>query len=334
VKRSSDFIVGLVVIGVAVALVASILWLRETDIGSRQRHVEARFRDIGNTRIGNAVVIRGVRNGRIDRMELAPGGWVLVRMTIERDVVLPPDPVVLLNESSLFGEWQATIAERTSMPPDRDVRRQVDEASGAGDVLPGATLPGIGQLTAVAGQIAGNVASVAERVQVAFDDAAARELRGSISDFSQLSRTLATTVREHSTDLDTLSAGLRDAVGTMSRTAALAQRMAQRVDSSSTTGEVRLIVDNLTAASRDLRATATQVNQLTARFAESQARLDRLLGTSDSIFSKINAGSGTAGLLVNDPGLYRNTDSLMVQLRLLIGDMQANPRRYFNFRIF
>ena len=35
-------------------------------------------------------------------------------MKLDRAVQLPADPVVLLNESSLFGDWQATVVERVA----------------------------------------------------------------------------------------------------------------------------------------------------------------------------------------------------------------------------
>jgi phospholipid/cholesterol/gamma-HCH transport system substrate-binding protein len=94
-------------------------------------------------------------------------------MKLDPSVQMPADPIVLLNESSLFGEWQATIVERSALPHDETVRQQIADASHERGVIPGATLPGIGKLTAVAGQIAGDVANVAGRVEVAFDDQAA-----------------------------------------------------------------------------------------------------------------------------------------------------------------
>ena len=39
-------------------------------------------------------------------------------------------------------------------------------------------------------------------------------------------------------------------------------------------------------------------------------------------------------MLVNDPSLYQQTDSLVRQLRTLIADMQRNPKRYLSVRIF
>lgn len=333
-KRSNDFMVGATALATIAALTIGLVWVQQSDIGHRQRRVTARFHDVGNARVGNAAVIRGVRAGRIDAIELAPGGWVHVRMSLDRAVRMPDDPVVLLNESSLFGEWQATIAERSSVPHDESVRQQILDAAGGGRVLPGAALPGIGKLTAVAGQIAGDVASVAGRVEVAFDEDAARELRGSIHNFSDLSTTLAGTVRAHATDLDVLSTRLQSAVTSLNQTAKVTQAMATRLDSSVSSGKVRGIVDDVSASTAEMRRTSAQVRELTQRFAASQDRLESFIANGDSILRKVNAGQGSLGLLVNDASLYQSSDSTMRQLRALLADIQANPKRYMSVKLF
>ncbi len=333
-KRSNDFIVGLSVLVVGAALVGATLWVKQADVGERRSKVVARFHDVGNARVGNAAVIRGVRAGRIEGIELAPGGWVELRMSIDPTVQLPNDPIVLLNETSLFGEWQATITERAALPNDEAVRRQIADASGSADVLPGATLPDIAKLTAVAGQIAGDVAQVAGRIGIAFDENAARELRGSIQNFAQLSTTLATTVRSHQGDLDTLSARLQAAAATMNRTAVTVQRIADRVDSSTTEGQVRQIVSDVAQAAAELRSTSMEVHDLTRRLGRSQGALDAFLANGDSLLIKLNGGQGSLGLLINDPSLYHNSDSLMLQLRALAADVQANPKKYVSLRVF
>lgn len=333
-RRKNDLLVGLIVLVIAAATIGAVAWVRQSDIGERQRDVVARFRDVGNARVGNAVVIRGVVGGRVQSIELAANGWVDVHMKIDPSVQLPVDPVVLLNESSLFGEWQATMIERSALPHDEAVQREIaDPGRGAG-ALPGASQPGIGKLTAVAGQIAGDVATVAGRVEVAFDEQAARELRGSIKNVSDLSTTLSTAVRSHASDLDVLSVELRRAIETLNRAANSVRATAGRVDSATTSPQVRAIVTDVAAASVELRRAATQVNDLSRRFATSQARLDALLVTGDSLLSKINAGQGSLGLFVNDPSLYRRTDSLVVQLRSLAADIQANPKKYISVKIF
>lgn len=335
-KRSNDFIVGLSVLGIGFSLIGATLWVKQADVGERRTHVVARFHDVGNARVGNAAVIRGVRAGRIEAIELAPDGWVQLRMTVDPTISLPQDPVVLLNETSLFGEWQATITERAAVPKDDAVMREVREASRGGEkgVLPGATLPDIAKLTVVAGQIAGDVANVADRVEVAFDEEAARELRASIRNFATLSTTLAATVHAHQTDLDTLSYRLQSAASALGATATTAQRIATRVDSAASPEQVRQIVTDVAAAAAELRSTSTEIHDLTRQLARSQGHLDRFLSSGDSVLVKINAGQGSLGLLVNDPGLYRNTDSLLVEMRALVADVRLNPKKYVHVRIF
>jgi len=333
-RKRPDFIVGMVVLTTVVALVASIMWVRQTDVSRRRQHVTARFQDVGNARVGNAAVIRGVRAGRIDRIELDEDGSVMVRMSLERGAVLPTDPVVVLNESSLFGEWQATITERTALPRDESVQQQIEIVDREDDLLPGATLPDIAKLTAVAGQIAGDVAAVAGRVDVAFDDAAARELRASIQNFSALSATLAGTVRNHAGDLDTLSLGLREAVRSLNRAARTSELIAGRVDSSIAAGEMRQIMKDLGEAAADLKRTTGTIAAMASRLAGSQSHLDSFLATGDSVLGKINAGRGSLGLLVNDSSLYAGSDSLVTQLRSLVADIKANPKRYLSVRLF
>jgi phospholipid/cholesterol/gamma-HCH transport system substrate-binding protein len=333
-KRTNDFLVGAVVVLVILILTGATIWVKQSDIGERRSKVVARFRDVGNARVGNAVVIRGVRAGTIEAIELSRGGWVHVRMNLDRSMQLPSTAVVLLNESSLFGEWQATITPRSALPHDETVQAQIEESSGGGDVLPGATLPDIAKLTAVAGQIAGDVANVAGRVEVAFDEPAARELRSSIRNFAELSTTLSHTVRAHAGDLDTLSRGMQSAVASLNKTAASAAQIASRVDSSSSSGEIRQMVDDMSHAAAELRRTSAQLRMMSEQLSKTQGRLDSFLTNGDSVLVKLNTGQGSLGLLLNDPSLYRNGDSLLTQLRGLVTEVRTNPKKFVSVRIF
>jgi phospholipid/cholesterol/gamma-HCH transport system substrate-binding protein len=332
-RKRPDFIVGLTILVTITALVTATLWVQQSDPTRRRQRVTARFTDVGNARVGNSAVIRGVRAGRIQAIELGDDGTVLVHLSLDRETRLPGNPAVLLNESSLFGEWQATIMEREALPRDESVQRQIEQMSGNGDI-PGATLPDIAKLTAVAGQIAGDVAAVAGRVEVAFDAAAATELRTSIRNFATLSTTLAGTVREHASDLDTLSTHLSDAVRTLSRTAHTTQQIADRVDSSMTSGELRQLLSDLGVAASELRAATTTINAMSRQLAGTQSRLDVFLTNGDSVFLKINAGRGSLGRLVNDSSLYIGGDSLVTALRGLVAEVRANPKKFFGLKLF
>ena len=333
-KRASDALVGLTVLVVTATTIVGIAWAKQADFGGHRQEVVARFRDVGNARVGNDVVVRGVVAGRIQVIELARDGWVDVRMRLDPRAELPADPVVLLDESSLFGDWQATVVSRSALPNDAALLREVADAADGGHVLPGASLPGIGKLTAVAGQIAGDVASAAGRIGTAFDDQAALELRASIRNVADLSTTVRTVVQAHASDLDTVSTQLRDAIVTLDRTAATVEVTARRIDSATTSRQVQQLIENFSIASEELRRTATQVRDLSSRLASTEARADAFLETGDSVLAKIDRGQGTLGLLVNDPSVYRRTDSALAELRALTADLRANPKRYLSVRLF
>lgn len=333
-KRTNDFLVGLTVIAAAVVVTLAILWVKQSDVGRKRRDITARFRDVGSVRVGAQVVIRGVQSGRVQSLGLAPNGWVEMRLALDPTAELPPDPVVLLNEASLFGEWQATVLGRDALPRDPNVARQIAEADIGGGVLPGASLPDIAQLTAVAGRIAGDVASVAERFDLAFDERAARELRSSIRNFADLSTVLTQTAKDQSTNLTAMSSDVRDMVNSLVSASRDVKSISMRFDSSTARGEVRGIVDDAASAAKGLRETSQRLLTISEELGSSEERLRQFLARSDSVMSKINRGEGSLGLLVNDPSLYRGADSTLRALQALITDMKRNPKKYVNVRIF
>ena len=220
------------------------------------------------------------------------------------------------------------------MPPDRELRAALAEARTSGDTLAGAVLPDIAQLTSVAGRIAGDVAQVADRVQVAFDDAAAKELRESIRNFSQLSSDLARTVNAQSKNLDRISTDVQSGLATVNAAAADLSLFASRVDSATSRGELQVIVTNSQNAARELLAATSKLRELSDGLARTETRLATAVSRADSVFLKANSGQGSLGLMLNDPALYRNSDSLVSELRALVADVRKNPRRYLNVRVF
>jgi phospholipid/cholesterol/gamma-HCH transport system substrate-binding protein len=332
--EANDFIVGSAVLVTMVLLVTGAFGRGKNHVGKRRERVEARFEDVGNAQVGNAVVIRGVRSGRIESIELADGGWVRVGIGLDPDITLPRDPVVLLGASSLFGDWQATILEQSAAPASREVAEQIRRASGKRDLMPGAVLPDVAQLTTVAGDIADNVATFAERVRVAFDDSAAVELRSSFRNVATLSAELAQTTRTQSRNLDQITRDVKAGASELTEAARALRRTVARVDSSTSAGEVALIMGDIQMAAGTLRDAANDLHDLTSRLGGTQARLDSLLGSSASVMSKIDRGDGSFARMLNDDALYTGTDSLVQEMRALVADVRARPKRYINLRLF
>lgn len=333
-KRQNDFLVGLTVLVVTVVLIVTVLWVKQADLGGRTRHLTVRSREVGGVALGNPVVIRGVHAGRIEGIALGDSGWVVLKLGLERDVSLPENPVVLIAASSLFGEWQATVTSAAGIPADRDLRRAIAEAHTDSDTLAGAVLPDIAQLTTVAGRLAGDVAKVADRVQVAFDDAAAREMRESIRNVAKLSAVLARTIDVQSKNLDHLSKEVDTGLRTINQAATRLNAFSARMDSATNRGELQQLVANSQRAARELVTATSNLRALTERLDRIESGVSTAVARADSVFAKANSRDGSLGLMMNDPALYQQSDSLVRELRALIADVKKNPRRYLTMRVF
>jgi phospholipid/cholesterol/gamma-HCH transport system substrate-binding protein len=280
-------------------------------------------------------VLRGVRVGRVEAIRLASGNWVEADMKIYAGVTLPTKPAVIAASASLFGEWAATLISSDPLPTDPNVRQALIEAqTGAGAKWPGATLPDIGQLTAQASRIATDIATVSARIQTAFDSSAVSDLRSSIRDFGQIADRLARVVNEQADVIGNVGANLSKGSDVLARAATDLQTTLGRVDSATNQGQLATILNNTAAASTDMRSASQDFRALMGAANKNQESLVRVLVSADSVMSRIANRSGTLGLMVGDSALYKETTLTMIQLRQLLSDIQANPRKYFQFSVF
>ena len=334
-KRENEFAVGLVVIAALAVVIGGALWLSGAHLGKTEAVFTARFRTVGGLGVGNPVVLRGVRVGRVEGIRLAPGNWVEADLKIYSGVTLPAKPAVIAASASLFGEWAATLISSDPLPTDPNVRQALVEAQAAGGgKWPGATLPDIGQLTAQASRIATDIATVSARIQTAFDSEAVSDLRRSIRDFGQIADRLARVTNEQADVIGNVGQNLSKGSDVLARAATDLQATLGRVDSATNQGQLATILNNTAATSADLRSASQDFRALMGAANKNQESLVRVLVSADTVLSRIANRSGTLGLMVGDSALYRETTLTMIQLRQLLSDIQANPRKYFQFSVF
>ena len=72
----------------------------------------------------------------------------------------------------------------------------------------------------------------------------------------------------------------------------------------------------------DLQKVITNLVSLTDDLAEPGSDTRKILSEVRDIVSKINAGKGSLGKLVNDPALYRDTADTMAQVRKFVDDLE------------
>ena len=334
-KRGNEFTVGLAVLASAALVVGGALWLSQTDIHKRAESHVARFRTVGALGVGAPVTLRGVKVGRVEAIRLAPGGWVDADLTVDRDVDLPAKPAVISASSSLFGEWAANIIPLEPLPDDPAVRAALLESQATpGDAWPGATLPDIGQLTAQASRIAGDVADVTQRVRSVFDSSAVRDVRRSVEDLSRISDRLVKFTNQQADRLDQVSTSVAASANAFAGVARGFERTVARVDSATNANQFQEIMNNTRASSQDLRQAAADFRSVMTAARENQTSVVRVLQAADSLLTRLQAGQGSFGRLATDSTLYVETTRAVVELRSLLADIKANPKRYFKVSVF
>ena len=334
-KRSNEFAVGLAVLTALALVIGGALWLSETDVNQKEATYTARFRTVGGLGVGAPVTLRGVRVGRVQAIRLAPEDWVEAELTVDRSVEVPAKPAVISAPASLFGEWSASIVSFEPLPSDPILRNSLVESDLAGgEAWPGATLPDIGQLTAQASRIAGDVGDITNRIGQAFDSSALASMQQSVKDLAVISQRLVTFANAQTTRIDRVSQNVATTSDAFAGVARTFQGAVARLDTATADNQLKDILNNGRASSTDLRQAAADLRSVMTAARDNQASLVRVMVQADSLMMQMRSGNGTIGLLASDSTLYRETTETVIQFRALLTDIQANPRKYLKISVF
>jgi phospholipid/cholesterol/gamma-HCH transport system substrate-binding protein len=328
-RRRTDIVVGGVIVLAALLIFGGTLWVKGSELGREEMTIEAQFREVGQLVRGNAVRLRGVPIGRVEDIYLPlDTDGVVVRMRIRSDVRLPPDPVVILSPRSMFGDWQAEIHPRSRFP------RYHYAGGNSPERLPGYSLPDISQLTAVADQIADNLAVITDRVEIAFTEETALNVRRAIENIQDVSEQLTGLVGQQQQTMDGIATSLAATTTTMGDAAATVQRAFDRVDRALAQGEMEQIVESVQRASVQIDSLTAVLMHAGTQFQDVVVRADNVFRSMDAMTAGIGEGRGTLGLLLQDTLLYQELLESNAALQALLDDIRENPRKYIRLRIF
>jgi phospholipid/cholesterol/gamma-HCH transport system substrate-binding protein len=335
VKRSNEFAVGLAVLAALALVIGGALWLSETDVNQKKISYTARFRTVGGLGVGGPVTLRGVKVGRVEAIRLVENEWVETEFSIDRAVELPRKPAVISASASLFGEWAANIVPFEPLPSDPNLRDALVESDRAGgDAWPGATLPDIGQLTAQASRIAGDVGDITQRIGQAFDSTALRNLQQSVKDLATISGRLVKFANAQSGRMERVGKNVESTSDAFSGVAQTFRAAVGRLDTATSDNQLADILNNSRSSSVDIRQAASDLRSVMAAARANQASLVRVLQAADSLMMKIQSGNGSLGMLATDSTLYRETTRTVIQFRELLTDIQAHPKKYLKISVF
>jgi phospholipid/cholesterol/gamma-HCH transport system substrate-binding protein len=134
------------------------------------------------------------------------------------------------------------------------------------------------------------------------DDGGLADVRKTVKNANALVESLGEIAKVQSAELTKTQESLR--------------RLVNAVDSA----EVANTVESLSSASANVSTLATDLRATTARL--------------NGVLGKLEGTEGSAGMLMNDAGLYRDVRGLLQRLDSLTADFQKNPRKYIKLSIF
>ncbi|MCC7003966.1 MAG: MCE family protein [Gemmatimonadaceae bacterium] len=245
-------------------------------------------------RQGQPVMLSGVTVGYVDAVDIRRDGKLLVTMRIYKQYQVPKGTSSKVAPNGVFGDMMVAMTPTEA----------TDDMYVVGDTIPaGSPSIGIGEVLAKVDSISGDVRALTSALRGELvDRGGLTDIRKTVSAANELISTLQQIAETQSRELTKTQESMR--------------RVANAIDSARVDSTFRSVGDltkNVSELTNDLRGTTQQLS---------------------GILAKLDSKQGSAGMLLNDDGMYRDVRSLLQRLDSLTLDFQKNPRKYINLSIF
>ena len=335
-RRRKELLVGSVVLlGLAVAVFGT-LWLQGRRFGSTETEIHVLMRDVGQLSIGNAVTFRGVNIGRVGDITVEEGGdAVRIQLLLEGEWILGDDAVAVIAPESMFGDWQAEIMTRSRFPlyDYYDVPSDARFPEGV-RVLGGYMLPDLSRLTAVADEVAQNLASLTDRFDRAFGDETTDQIAQAINNIEEFTATLQELADEQSVQFRGIADDVQTSTSEIASALETARGSLERIDALLASGDLDSILVNTRVITAELSGVSGDISSASQSLSGTLTLADSTFLSLNRITTRVESGDGSLGRLISDTLLPSRVERLVEELNLLMEDIQANPRKYVRLSIF
>ena len=296
-SRKTEIQVGVTVLVAIAILLWGIAYLSTLAKAHVQRVWHVSFPQGGGLAEGNEAQVNGVRKGVVQSLRLV-GDRVVVDLALSKDVELTRASQVVIRSVSMMGDKVIAVDYRGAGEP-----------WSPRDTIPGVYEKGLPEVMADVGQASGSVTTIARQLDsLAVSMNQSGGLAATVESFRRTSRDLELAVAEN-------RAALRSTMANFSATSTSAKELV--VDHQAS---LQAALDHFVSAAGNLDRVSSRLDSLRASLQGSASRLER--------------GEGTVGKLMKDERLYADLEASVHDLRALIADLKANPRKYFKFSVF
>jgi phospholipid/cholesterol/gamma-HCH transport system substrate-binding protein len=295
------------------------------------------FANVAGLKTGAPVRIAGVEKGSVTGVELV-GDRVEVVVEIARDMqpLVTTMSVASLGSVSLLGEAAVDITASTEGDPipEWGYIRGGPTPGSLTEVATKAT-EGIDELTVLLREIRGGRGTVG---RLFTDEALYNQMNSLVAAAEDV-------VRNVGQGRGTLGRLANDPAAAKALEASLQNFEAVTARIKAGEGSLgKLLNDD--ALARSLTSTSTNIDAITGRINRGEGtagaliserqlydRLNSMSDRLDKVMTGLEKGEGTAGQLLRDRQLYENMNAAVGELRQLLRDVRADPRKFLNVRV-
>jgi phospholipid/cholesterol/gamma-HCH transport system substrate-binding protein len=297
--KNQELWVGLFVIIGTLTTVYLLLTLTDAALFRGRYKVTSSVKDASGVRKGDPVQMRGVGIGRVTKFSISSSG-VQVELEIEGEYdTIPLDSRIQLVSAGLLGGMVARVIPGTS-----------SEMAKNGSELAGEVVLGIQDQ---ANDLAGDAKKTLARVQDLLSDPMIKDTHASVQELNTLLKRLSSIANEQQKELMALTTSMKGA--------------ADNLQKATSREEIDRAMKNLDTLSASAARTATTVEGSTKAL--------------DAVLGRIQRGEGTLGKLSTDDTLYKNLnktlesfDATSLEMKNLLADLKANPKKYLKVSVF
>lgn len=296
--------IGIYAIVILLCAWAGIRFLSGVDVFGRHAVYYARYEQVNGVQNAAAVMIRGVKIGKVSEIRVSPDDptSVEVVLSIPRSYRLPVDSEAKIFSTSIMGSKAIEIVLGSSP----------EILESGSNINSGYTKDLMAVADSELDYYKDKITTLVENF-----NATLKSLNALVDNNNK-------SITEALAHLNSITAGLDGAIGKDK------QQLADIVAS----------IDKFTKAlsenSAHIDSIMTNVDSVTSALAEKNAgeSLGESLVELNSVLAKINGGEGTVGRLMYDEQLYANLTQASANLSALLADLKEHPKRYVHFSLF
>lgn len=296
--------IGIYAVVILLCAWAGVRFLSGVDVFGRHATYYARYNQVNGVQNAAAVMIRGVKIGKVSDIRVSPDDPTVVEvaLSIPRAYKLPTDSEARIFSTSIMGGKAIEILLGDSA-----------------ETLESGAFINSGYAKDLMSFADSDLDYYKDKISTLADN-----FNTTLQNLNSLLDNNNKAITEAIAHLNSVAAGLDGAIG---RDTHALNEIVTSINTFTKT-----LADN----SARIDGIVRNVESVTSDLAQngSGKSLAQSLAELNTVLSKINSGEGTVGSLVNDKQLYDNLTQASENLSVLLADLKAHPKRYVHFSLF